>query len=439
MRVNQLVTLGFGVVFVLMGINTATSHWSRNSSVEAAKRVEHTYQVKAELNSLEKALIDAETGQRGFLLTNEIEFLEPYNQGRIKLQIVLANLTNEIKDNPSQIKNLEEIAKLSQNKLEDLQRTILLKQLGKEPELKKILLAKTGKQLMDKIRLKIAEMILVESKLLSERQKVETQIQQTATVVSWGGTTIAIVFGIFIAWIVSRIIMRPINEAVLAISSSAHEIAIALEEQERIASEQANFVNQTSSTMTELNASAFQAAQQAEASNVSARNVAQLVMHLSEQTRKIGSITETVTDLASQTNMLALNAAVEAVHAGDKGKGFSIVAAEIRRLADESKKSAKNINTLIIDIQKLTDSAVTISGETKNLESIVVAVNNIVLNSQQISLTAKQQALAIQEVVSAMNAINTGIAETARGINQTKIGTQELSLAAQRLKTLGVG
>lgn len=320
-----------------------------------------------------------------------------------------------------------------------MQRTILLKQLGKEPELKKIVLAKTGKQLMDKIRLKIAEMILVESKLLSERQKVETQIQQTATVVSWGGTTIAIVFGLCISWTISRIIMRPINEAVLAISSSAHEIAIALEEQERIVADQANFVNQTSSTMAELNASAFQAAQQAEASNVSARNVAQLVMRLSEQTRKIGSITETVTDLASQTNMLALNAAVEAVHAGDKGKGFSIVAAEIRRLADESKKSAKNINTLIIDIQKLTDSAVTISGETKNLESIVVAVNNIVLNSQQISLTAKQQALAIQEVVSAMNAINAGAAETASGINQTKIGTQELSLAALRLKTLGVG
>lgn len=355
------------------------------------------------------------------------------------MQIVLANLTNEIKDNPSQIKNLEEIAKLSQNKLEELQRTILLKQLGKEPELKKIVLAKTGKQLMDQIRLKIAEMILVESKLLSERQKVETQIQQTATVVSWGGTTIAIVFGLCISWTISRIIMRPINEAVLAISSSAHEIAIALEEQERIVADQANFVNQTSSTMAELNASAFQAAQQAEASNVSARNVAQLVMRLSEQTRKIGSITETVTDLASQTNMLALNAAVEAVHAGDKGKGFSIVAAEIRRLADESKKSAKNINTLIIDIQKLTDSAVTISGETKNLESIVVAVNNIVLNSQQISLTAKQQALAIQEVVSAMNAINAGAAETASGINQTKIGTQELSLAALRLKTLGVG
>lgn len=320
-----------------------------------------------------------------------------------------------------------------------MQRTILLKQLGKEPELKKIVLAKTGKQLMDKIRLKIAEMILVESKLLSERQKVETQIQQTATVVSWGGTTIAIVFGLCISWTISRIIMRPINEAVLAISSSAHEIAIALEEQERIVADQANFVNQTSSTMAELNASAFQAAQQAEASNISARNVAQLVMRLSEQTRKIGSITETVTDLASQTNMLALNAAVEAVHAGDKGKGFSIVAAEIRRLADESKKSAKNINTLIIDIQKLTDSAVTISGETKNLESIVVAVNNIVLNSQQISLTAKQQALAIQEVVSAMNAINAGAAETASGINQTKIGTQELSLAALRLKTLGVG
>lgn len=75
MGVNQLVTLGFGVVFVLMGINTATSHWSRNTSVEAAKLVEHTYQFQAELNTLEKTLIDAETGQRGFILTKKIDFL----------------------------------------------------------------------------------------------------------------------------------------------------------------------------------------------------------------------------------------------------------------------------------------------------------------------------------------------------------------------------
>lgn len=75
MRLNQLVTLGFRVVFVLMELNNATSHWSRNTSVEAAKLVEHTYQFQAELNTLEKTLIDAETGQHGFILTKKIEFL----------------------------------------------------------------------------------------------------------------------------------------------------------------------------------------------------------------------------------------------------------------------------------------------------------------------------------------------------------------------------
>ncbi|OCQ95534.1 hypothetical protein BCD67_09890 [Oscillatoriales cyanobacterium USR001] len=310
MKVNQIVPLGFGV-FVLMGINTAISQWSRNYSIEASQWVAHTYKVQSELNTLEKTLVDAETGQRGFVITKDSEFLEPYNQAKKNLQIIFTNLTNDIKDNPSQTQKLEEVEKIAQQKIEELQTTIMLKQSGKEQELKNLILGKTGKKFMDQIRVKIAEMILVESKLLSERQKVANQIQQTATFVSWGGTIISMVLGIFISWIIARIIMGPINETAAAIASSANEIAATVEEQERIASDQASFISQTSTTMAELNASAAQAAQQAEASNISACNVAQLVTRLSQQTRQIGSITQTVSDLASQTNMLALNAAYE--------------------------------------------------------------------------------------------------------------------------------
>ena len=112
--------------------------------------------------------------------------------------------------------------------------------------------------------------------------------------------------------------------------------------------------------------------------------------------------------------MLALNAAVEAVRAGEHGKGFGVVASEIRKLADQSKKSAQRINALVQDIHRATNSTVKVTEEGRNIvESVVAAVNNIATNSQQISLNAKQQAIAIQQVVAAMNDLNQGARQIA--------------------------
>jgi methyl-accepting chemotaxis protein len=184
--------------------------------------------------------------------------------------------------------------------------------------------------------------------------------------------------------------------------------------------------------MDELDASARQAVSQAEASATGARQVLMLIdgdeqeqnssdasslkakvgqiseqiLHFRAQTTQINTISNLVSDLATQTNMLALNAAVEAVRAGENGKGFAVVAAEIRKLADRSHKAAEQIGELVLGIQKATKETVTVSAEgRKTVEEIVVAVQTITINSQQISLTARQQAVAIQQVVSAMNAL----------------------------------
>jgi len=197
--------------------------------------------------------------------------------------------------------------------------------------------------------------------------------------------------------------------------------------------------------------------------------IATQIMRLSEQTTQIGSITGVVADLANQTNMLALNASVEAVRAGEHGKGFGVVANEVRRLADQSKKSAGKINGIISEIQNAINSTVIATDEgtrtvkegiklsqdtsqafkevtqsindiiLNNQEMTLAAINGIVLKNQQISLSAMQQALAVQQVVEAMNIINSGAKETASGINQTKVGTQLLNDAAQNLKALSAG
>jgi methyl-accepting chemotaxis protein len=229
--------------------------------------------------------------------------------------------------------------------------------------------------------------------------------------------------------------------------------------------------------MDELGASSRQAAEQAEASASGARQalvlaedgsrtvhqtmegmstlkdkvgaIAEQIMRLSEQTTQIGGVSDLVGDLANQTNMLALNAAVEAARAGEHGKGFGVVAAEIRKLADQSKKSSEKINALVNDIQAAINSTVMVTDEgTKTVDAsinlaqgtaatfsgVADAVNNVFLNSQQISMSAKQQAIAVQQVVAAMNALNLGAKETASGIVQVRVSTQQLHEAAQQLQ-----
>ncbi|MBD2545224.1 HAMP domain-containing methyl-accepting chemotaxis protein [Planktothricoides raciborskii] len=266
-------------------------------------------------------------------------------------------------------------------------------------------------------------------------------------------------------YLISQAIIGKLKNTVSDISESARRILIASEEQERIASSQASSVNETTTTMDELKASSQKSAEQAEAALNGARQVLLLVRgneqksedeawhnnynsslsekvaeiadqikNLNNQVQQINTIAVLVSSLADQTNMLAINAAVEAVRAGEQGKGFGVVATEIRKLADRSRESAVQINHLVRDIQTATVATVSATQEGKTTASIIVdAVNNIVLNSQKISLTAQQQATAIQQVVGAMNILNSSAQQTAIGIAETKNSTEQLKSAAENL------
>ena len=291
------------------------------------------------------------------------------------------------------------------------------------------------------------------------------------------GTIITATITTGIAYWLAEYVTSFIRTIANSIAVSSATIATTVEQQEQTVTEQATSVNETTTTVDELGLTSRQSAQQAEVSANGASQalalaeegektvqqtmkgvenlkgkveaIAEQIFNLGEQTAQISQISDSVAKIAKQTNMLALNAAVEAVRAGKHGKGFGVVASEIRKLADESKKSAEKINNLVDEIQTAMNSAIVVSTEgtttadssiqlTKETATSFIgvkdAVNNVFLNTQQISFSSKQQAVAIQQILGAIGEINLGAKETAQGITQVKNTTQELTSVAEQLR-----
>lgn len=464
-KLGQVVPIGLGAIALLNLFVAFVSQASIGSLVRSMNRVNSAHEVKAEFKLLEKTLVDAETGQRGFLLTGKEEYLQPYNEALSTIENKVTNLKLIFQNEPSKNSLILTMENLIDKKLKELKETIDLKRAGKDKDAMAIVLSNQGKDLMDKIRAILDKVVELENDSLNARkQEAISTEHKTNIMTATGAISILTVVAIMI-WFILRQVVKPIDRVATDISASSAQIASTVEEQERVANQQAASVNQTTTTMNELGASSRQAATQAEAAadraqellllavgdrNQTGQNwqqesglqqksaqTSQQVIKLTQQLNQINNITNAVGKLANQTNMLALNAAVEAVRSGDNGKGFGVIAAEIRKLADQSGKAAEEISALIADIKQAANSTVTVTEESTNsVEQMVVAIDDIAANVQQISLSAKQQAIAIQQSVEAMHSINQGASETANGIAQTQLSVQQLNQGAQTLKRL---
>ncbi len=129
---------------------------------------------------------------------------------------------------------------------------------------------------------------------------------------------------------------------------------------------------------------------------------ARKVQEMGKHSRQIGSIIQTIDDIASQTNLLALNAAIEAARAGDQGKGFAVVADEVRKLAERSSTATKEIQTLIETVQYVAQDAV------KAMEEAALEVDTQV---EQVSAAAREMKEASAELVEVMETVSAVVEE----------------------------
>ena len=169
--------------------------------------------------------------------------------------------------------------------------------------------------------------------------------------------------------------------------------------------------------------------------------IGERVQELSERTAQIGGITQTVKDLADQSNMLALNAAIEAVRSGEHGKGFAVVAREIRALADQSIAATRRVrevlegtSSAILAVAKIAESGtqrieagleqIRSSGE--SLQNLSGMVRGNLASVRQIAVAVSQQNAGIEQIFAAVNDLSAMMDETVRRLNATNSATVRL-------------
>jgi methyl-accepting chemotaxis protein len=469
---GKKVGAGFALAGVVLVVIAVVGHQSTVRLLENDRWVEHTHEVRRELANLLSTLKDAESGQRGFVITGDEAFLEPYVAAQGSSKGTFERVRSLTADNPDQQRRIQTLGPLIDAKMDELAETINMRRTVGFEATQKVVASGRGKKYMDQMRQLLADMDADEDRLLKQRAvDAEASAAATKAVMIYGSLIGVIAVGL-IGWFIVSSLSQQIGTAVHQVQSSSTELQAAANQQASGSKEQATAMNEITTTISELMATSRQIAESAQrvaqiaeqtASSARAgdttverthesilairRQVDSVVGHMLELGRKsqqIGSVLDIVSELAEQTNILAINATIEAAGAGDAGKRFAVVADEIRKLADRVTGSTKEIRALIDDVRSAVNTTV-MATETgsKSVDAgsrqfaevasafkvIGASVSTTTEAAREIELSTKQQSSAVEQV-------NVAIANVAQATRETEASAEQTLKTATQLSGL---
>lgn len=471
--VGTKIAAGYAAALVMLLVLGVFAYRNTTGLIEGASLRAHTFDVLGRLGNLLSALQDAETGQRGYLLVGEADYLQPYNAGVASVNQSLQDLRMLTSDNPVQQKRLATLEPLIADKFAELKETVDLRNSKGFDAALQIVRTNRGKNEMDDIRKIISNMRDEENRLLRARNDLENAgAQSTLSVISYGVPIVSVILVLF-GYAITRSISVQLKGSISQLGSMSSQILATTAQVASGAAETATAVSETTATVEEVKQTAQLASQKARNVSENAQkasqtslagkksvddavkamqdiqermeSIAERVVALSEQGLAIGEIIISVNDLAEQSSILAVNAAIEANKAGEHGKGFSVVAQEIRNLADQSKQATAQVRTILTEIQKSTSAAVLAAEQGAKTvetgarqsreagESIRILADSIAESAQssiQIAASSQQQMVGMDQVALAMESIK-------QASQQNAAGTKQAEAAAHNLHEIG--
>ena len=204
-------------------------------------------------------------------------------------------------------------------------------------------------------------------------------------------------------------------------STNFQSVSAAMEQSSGNVNMVASSTEEMTATVNEIAQSAEKARSISESAVQQSKVTSEKMAHLGESARKIGRVTETITEISEQTNLLALNATIEAARAGEAGKGFAVVANEIKELARQTAEATVDIKNQISEMQSTTTTTVE---DIEKISAVINEINNVI---NGIATAVEEQSAASGEISSNISQASQGIAEVNENVAQSTVVIAEIT------------